>query len=205
MENKVSKALLVALSLVMYFAETTWSAPIINVGTHNLAPNEANQVILVNVTGTDMVAGFNLKAQIGAGLTPGDQPIFQSIDFSGGMWDAYSFTTIGDGPIPGHEQLADFSVMFNGISDKIAANGLVVTMLIDTRGFVSGNFPLMFASTEHGIDSDFLDPDGASISADITNGTIHITPEPVTMSLLGLGGLTLLRRKRITNGGGIRT
>lgn len=184
-----------AVVLVMCVTATTWASPIINVGSHDLLPNEANQIIQVYVTGSDLVAGFNLKAQIGTSATVTDQPVFQSISFTGGMWDVHPNTTMG-GPESGSEQYAAASVVFNNISDSVAANGLVVTMRVNTTGFNSGNFALSFANTDYGQDSEFLAPDGSSVAASITNGTIHITPEPATVALLGLGGLALLRRKR---------
>jgi len=198
MEKTMSKAFVGALVLVLCLASTTWAAPIINVGTYNLLPDTPNQEIILTVTGTDLVAGFNLEAQIGSSIDPADQPVFQDISFTGGMWDAYANSTMG-GIAPGAEQLAFVSVAFNGVNDKVAANGLLVKMTVSTVGITSGDYSLRLSNILDviGEDSYFNAQDASPIAADITNGSIHITPEPATVTLLGLGALALLRRRKV--------
>ena len=40
----------------------------------------------------DKVTGFNLNAQLGDGSGGNPEPNFQSIEFAGGIWDAYPYT-----------------------------------------------------------------------------------------------------------------
>ena len=144
------------------------------------------------------IGRYSLEAQIGSSINPADQPVFQDISFTGGMWDADANSTMGS-IAPGAEQLAFVSVAFSGVNDKVAANGTLVKMTVSTAGFTSGDYSLRLSNILDviGEDSYFNAPDASPIPADITNGSIHITPEPATVTLLGLGALALLRRRKV--------
>ena len=182
---------LVVFSSLIASASAT---PIIDVGTHNLVGNSTNQVVEIYATGTDMVTAFNLRAQIGAdGAAASAAPIFNSIDFSGGIWDASAYTVTGD--IIGDGKYTQMSVAFNPAAE-VAADGLIATLVINTSGFTaSESFDLKLSSSGIGSDSIFVITGGDELAATITNGTI-IIPEPATLSLLALGGLALIRRRR---------
>ena len=188
-----SKALLVSV-VSLSLVSSASAAPMIDVGTHNLAGNSSSQVININISETDLVTGFQLNAQIGDGDGGDAEPVFKSIGFAGGIWDAYPSTVMG-GPISGFEMYVQAGITFNGDNDEVSAQGLIVTLTIDTTGFSSGSFPLMFEATDIPKDSYFLDTDGEKLAATITNGTINV-PEPATLSLLTLGGLALIRRRK---------
>jgi hypothetical protein len=145
----------------------------IDVGVHDLLEGSSGQVVEIYATGTDLVTGFNLQAQLGNGVAPPPEPIFQSIDFSGGLWDAYPHTVMG-GPLAGAEMYAQASVAFNeGV--QVVANGLIATLVIDTSGFAIGeSFALKLSDTDIGQDSDFIVSGGGSLAPQITNGTINI-------------------------------
>jgi len=187
--------LLVALAVTCVLSAAVSAAPIINVGSHDLMENTSGETIQLYVTGTDQVTAFNLKAQIGDGTGPNAEPVFESIAFGGGMWDAYAYTVTG-GPISGAEQFAQASVAFN-TTVSVPADGLLLTLTIDTTGFFDGDsFDLLLKGTEIGSDSDFVVIGGGTLAPDITNGTINVVPEPASMSLLALGGLMALRRRK---------
>ena len=177
------------------------AAPIINVGSHNLQENATGQIVQLFVESdpAEQVTGFNLRAQIGNANGPSTaEPAFDSVSFAGGIWDAHDATIP---PITGlfdppYAMVAQHNVVFTDTGDTVSANGLLVTLGIDTTGFFATDaitsFPLLLAgSPVIAADSDF-----AGVAAVITNGTINIVPEPATMSLLVLGGLGVMARRR---------
>ena len=166
--------LFILLTVLLGVVAGASASPVINVQTHYLPPETSAQAIAIAVSGADMVTGFNLRAQIGDGMGPGAEPVFDSVDFTGGLWDAYPHTTIG-GVISGHEQYAQASVIFGNAGDAVAASGMVVTLLLDTTGFSEGSFDLLLSATDIGQDSDFIVFDGVSLTATITNGTITVS------------------------------
>ncbi len=168
---------------------------VIDVGSHDLQENMSGQTIQLYVTGAAQVTAFNLKAQIGDGTGPNPEPIFEAIAFGGGMWDTHANTVVG-GPIGGAEQFADAYVAFNTTA-SVPANGLLLTLTIDTTGFFDGDsFGLLLEGSEMGVDSNFVVAGGGALAADITNGTINIVPEPASIALMSIGGLLALRRRK---------
>lgn len=189
---------LIIVSVVfMVAAGRAYADPIITVGNYVLAPNEAGQTIKLSVTGGDIVTGVNLRAQLGDGLGPNPEPVFQSIGFGGDIWDAFP-TSASGGPVGGAEQYAQASVVFSGTGKSVAASGDFVTLTIDTTGLSSGTYALQLAGTDIGADTAFIGIGGGDIPATITNGTITIstTPEPGSIALLGMGGVLMLFRRR---------
>lgn len=195
----IRETCLAALVAICALAGTASAAPIINVGSHDLQENTPGQVIYLQVTGTEDVTGFNLRAQIGDGTGPNAEPVFEAIGFGGGMWDAHPNTKIGDGPVVSAEQFAQYSVAFNQNTPAYTAtaDGLLVSLTVDTTGFFDGDsFDLLLKDTQIGADSDLVVIGGGTLAPEITNGTINVVPEPATMSLLALGSLMALRRRK---------
>jgi len=101
---------LMGLVAGLWMASQSIASPLIDVGTIILQANKPGQTAVLLVSGGDAVTGFNLRAQIGDGVNP--SPVFRSISFAGGIWDAYPSTTTGE-LVAGFEQYAQFSVAFN--------------------------------------------------------------------------------------------
>ncbi|MCP4376099.1 MAG: PEP-CTERM sorting domain-containing protein [bacterium] len=180
------------LSLGM-FTSAVFATPIINVGSHQLQPNTAGQTIQLFVSGGDAVAGVNFYAQIdgGGSAVPGGVdvgPIFTNLDILTGT--IFATNNNGQSGGPGYPQLAIGSTVLN--SGSVAADGLLATLTVDTTGVSSGDYAFLLSGTLNG-DTDFAD---VNIYPTITNGTIHVTPEPASMALLGLGSLVVLRTRR---------
>jgi len=164
---------------------TTWNfttvavgGPIIIVGSHDLLPDTANQVVSIFVTGAASVTGINVRAQIGDGTGPLVEPVFDGIDFTGGIWDAHASTTTG-GPVNGAEQFVQASEVFNNSGDDVVADGLVMQFLVDTTGISEGEFELRLEGTQIGANTEFILSGGAPLPIAITNGTLNIVPTTV--------------------------
>lgn len=175
----------------------------VGVGTNPVYADSTGQIVKIYATGfvpgTDpQVTGFNLRAQLGDGPVGGfNEPVFQAIDFSGGIWDAGSTTVSGVGPAPGEEYFAAKSVSFD--SDLwVDADGLIATLVIDTTGYDAGTSFDLILEDPGDWASDYVGQ-----AAVITNGTITLNaiPEPAVMvQLFGLmaagGPLFWLRRRK---------
>ena len=158
------------------------AGPIIDVGSYKLAPNTPGQTITLSVSGDSQVTGFNLRAELGDGLGPNPEPIFQAVGFSGGIWDAFS-TTVAGGVVGAHHQYAQASVVFNATGESVAASGNFVTLTLDTTGLYGGTYALDLADTDIGADSVFIGNGGSDLPATITNGSVTIiTPPPAITS-----------------------
>jgi hypothetical protein len=148
--------------------------PSIEVGTHNLLANATDLEIEIYVSGLDMVTGLNLSAQIGDGAGGAAEPVFQSIDFSGGIWDAFP-TSVSGGVVAGVPQTAQASVVFNNVGDEALADGLLCTLVLDTTGFTAGEtFDLKLQIDGVGQGSEFLVYGGATIVPTVVVGTISL-------------------------------
>ena len=184
------------------------AAIIVNVGDHQLQPDLAGQEISIEVTATDedpKVVGFNLVAQLGDGSGVGS-PIFdgmpdslEAVDFSGGIWDAYTATTSGTAPIGAAPQFAAASVTFNESDISIMPNGVLAKLKVDTTGIFEGEFDLRLAETL-GNPSNFILPGGNQEVPVVSNGKVMIAavPEPSAAALLvaSLAVLPFFRRCR---------
>jgi len=121
------------------------------------------------------VTGFNLDAQIVGASTPK----FQSIDFTGGIWDSHP-TMVGGGPVSGSTQYAQASVIFTNSGDQTQANGLLCTLVVDTTGYAAGqSYALKLAESGIGVDSSFVLYGGAADPAAITNGSLQLSQSSV--------------------------
>ncbi len=163
--------------ILLITAGPLWADPNVVVGDHVLMPDQANQNIILYVSGVDLVTGFNLRAQIGDGSGPSAEPVFQDINFAGGIWDSYPYTTLG-GPIASAEQYAQASVVFNESGQSVDSNGILVELVIDTTGIYDGVYNLNLAGTDIGVDSTFIAVGGAEMPANITNGSIIVQAAP---------------------------
>ena len=166
-----------ALVATWFAANGACAALIVDVGQPNLLPNQPNQAIVLEVSGGDQVTGFNLRAQLGDGLGPNPEPIFQAVDFSGGIWDAFPTFTSG-GPVSGAPQYAQASVIFATKGQQVAANGTIVTLILDTTGIAAGQFQLGLKLTDIGADSVFIGPDDQDIGISVINNTLQVVPQP---------------------------
>ena len=188
-------SIIMALIAGLWTASLAFAAPVIDVGTITLQANKPGQIVPVLVSGGDPVTGFNLRAQIGDGINP--SPIFQSISFAGGIWDAHPSTTTGN-LVAGFDEYAQLSVAFN-TNVTVPATGVLTMLTIDTTGITTDSvYALKLSGVELiGQDSDLLLSGGSTLTPTIKNGTLHVVvPEPSALGLLGIASVMVCLRRR---------
>jgi hypothetical protein len=139
-----------AAALAFAACPFSWGANI-DVGTHVLLPNTANQIVTIHVTGGEQIAGEDFYAQIGDGGAylggSNAKPAFTNVDvLVGTMFAASNNGSYGDpnGTPPGNNA-AHPLIWVDGtstVSGSVPASGLLATLTIDTTGLNSGTFPL---------------------------------------------------------------
>ncbi len=208
----MSKKLSSLLSLgLMLLSVGIVNAASIDVGSHFLQPNTPNQSIMISIApeaGDPTTRGINLRAQLGDGNGLGDEPVFQGalgsfegLDLTGSIWDglASGSTVSGNGvPRTGFGSLGSADLTSDNPAESVAADGKLLTLLIDTTGFSTPDtFDLSLSDTALG-NTSLVAADGSEFTPlQITNGSITIVPEPSGI-LLGVlaGSLLALRGNR---------
>ncbi len=168
--------------------------PVIVVGNNALQPNQAGQFISIYVSGGQAVQGVNFNVKIGDGgtLTGGTDtgPTLQNVDLTSGI-----FAPNNTGQSNGTSPLLWNSVVTTS-SGFVNADGLLAILTVSTVGIPAGTIKSLSLTPDpiFGGNTDF-----AGLSANITNGTISVVPEPSSISLMIVGGImcgSLLYRKR---------
>ena len=176
---------------------------VIDVGSHELVANTANQLVWISIVSTDvgvdpLVKGVSLNAQIGdggviaGGTTEG--PKFQAVDLINGT----IFESSNEGQVSSVETdyLQVWELNTASSQPEVAASGLLVTLTIDTTGYFDGEFDLQLKSTANG--STEFPIQGDTLIPTISDGSIVITgvPEPSSCLVLGFSFATVLFRRR---------
>ena len=190
---KTSVSMLVVCGLVSLASAN--GTPVIDAGVHSLLPNQAGQTVEIFVTGGILVQGLEFNVQIGD-TTAG--PVFEGVDILTGT----IFGPSNDGIFPG--SYITPRVAYQGTTTVqtldvgwgpgfVSTDGLLATLTLDTTGISGGDYNLLLTGTNEG-DTNF-----AGVLADITNGSLSVIPEPLSLSLMLVGsGLLLRRRSRRT-------
>lgn len=158
------------------------SGPTIDVGTIDLLPNTPGQRVTLYIEGAESITGFALKAQIGDGIGPDNEPIFTAVDFTGTIWDSYATDIVG-GPEPGAPQYAQSTVTFQTQGDQVTATGPLVVLEFDTTGILTPGleFDLKLAGTDIGVDSSLIKFSGETVVPHIVNGRIRMKADALVV------------------------
>jgi dockerin type I repeat protein/PEP-CTERM motif-containing protein len=163
---------------VLACASVCWTAPLasaaaINAGMHTLAPNMPGQQVQIHVTGGEAVSGIDLFVQVGdGGVTVGGDdtgPKITNLDLVTGTIFAANHTDIFTDPAP-----LIWGATTTTNSGTVAANGVLVTLTIDTTGITTGQFDLILNPPATGPTA-FAD---TGVVANLTNGSLQIGAAP---------------------------
>ncbi len=191
-----------------------------------LRPNEAGQFIPIRIStaGNDAINAADLFLQIEGGTAPrprfgitsdiegGDPNITAGVLFQGTgfVFDGQSLTA-DEAPKTGfppedHDQLAFFGLSNNSGNTNVAANGILVSLEVDTTGILDGRFNLIdvrnfssFTAFDPNAPASDPDPFFTVNKTETAAGSITIVAIPEPSSAFALAGFTLAifaRRRR---------
>lgn len=178
---------LIVVALISVFNPAA-NAANVAVGNHLLLANTPNQVITIQITGGEQVAGEDFFAQIGDGGAynsgSNSKPAFTNVDIIGGSIFAANNTGAQGDPTVGNAAhpliWADATVTGSG---SVAASGKLATLTIDTTGLSSGSFPLVLTGVASSIGPNnntvLNDSNGLAIPITVQNGTLMVSTLPL--------------------------
>ena len=148
-------------AVVLFCAVTAASAAIVvDVGTHELQPNTADQWISIPITGGEPLVGVTINVQIADGfsIVPSssiDGPNITEVDLLSGIFN-------GNNTGPNHVSAFDqFITDQTSAVSEVTATGILIKLKIDTTGFFYTDtikeWALMLGGTAGG-DSMFVGP-----------------------------------------------
>ncbi|MEO1530100.1 MAG: hypothetical protein AAFX06_32275, partial [Planctomycetota bacterium] len=162
----------------------------------------ASAAIQLHVSGGEQVRGFNFRIASGDGLGDLPEPIFVGIDYAGSIWDSFDTEEFG-GVVDAAPQFLQAGVVLQESNQSVAAEGILATLLVDTRGFDGGQFSIEMENTAIGQPSDFILAGGGTVTPtfDLASITISAIPEPNGSLILSaiFAKLFFGRRKRTTS------
>jgi hypothetical protein len=179
----------IALSLVALLCLASAAQADLNVyaGDWDLLPNTAGQEISVSIAGAGNVTNATVIAEI-VGTSP--FPLFTGGDIVGGT--IFASNNTGS---PSYDfsspQLAYLDVAT--ASGTVDGNGILARLMVSTAGVTGGTFALRLTGSSWGDTAVGTQPPALVA---YHAGSITVTPEPATMTLLLLGGLAVVWRKR---------
>jgi hypothetical protein len=168
--------------------------PTIVVGEYTLMANTPNQRIEIFVSGGQLISGVNLVAQIGdggpelvdSGLPAGsDGPAITSVDLKTGT--IFAGLDVSQVEFPSLPQVRFSSLGIESQNTSVAADGLLVTLTIDTTGISAGSFPLLLDGVLPQLTNGPFATDFAGMMAEITSGQIIVEPASLPADLTGNG------------------
>ena len=176
-------------ALGMALSDVAVGQPIIDVGSHQLAPNQADQQLEISVTGGASVEAMNFNAQIEDGGSAGDAvdvgPRFVDVDLlTGTIFEDNNFGQFGTEVFP---NLVIASTITG--SGAVEAEGLLATLTVDTIGVAPGTYMLSLSNTLNGA-TDFAD-----VTPTLHDGVLHVVPEPSSLAVLSVAAFLLLGRR----------
>ncbi len=178
-----------------------------------LAPNTANQIITLTITGPDAYTDSSLFALVNGGSGPA--PAFTAVfgdnagsiaSLAGSVWNngGGGISSDPNGVRGGGSTGLDLFVGFQtpgGASQT--TNGVYAILTVDTTGINGGDFLVDLGNTTlfNGLD-EFLDPIPAPLQVGSFTISIPVVPEPssIVLGLFAAAGLAAVAIRRRRNG-----
>lgn len=186
--------------MVVFLAAVPASAASIDVGTHYLLPNTPRQPVPIFVTGGETIAGMNLRGIIGGGgaaFGGVEGPGFQEPDgppvvdrpsppdlwrwhtemIAASIWEDHNADGGRMYDLEYRQLVIGNIVAGDNPSDFVTAEGLLVTLLVDTTAFSTGSWDLALrAPPGYSEVTELLDdsPTPRPVPLNITDGVIQI-------------------------------
>ncbi len=150
-------------------------------------------------TGTQDVTDMVLALQMGNGGTVTGNPavpVFSAVDLTGTVWENLSNGYATSSAFPPPDEIIDLNVTAVSGSSPVSGNGLLATVTVDLTGFsTAGNAWDIHLIDDFGTTTQLLEGTG-DVTGQLTSGSLTVVPEPVSLTLLGVGSVALLRRRR---------
>lgn len=99
-------------------------------------------------------------------------------------------------PAGGAKQVAVFSDFSMGFTDAaVPASGVLAVLHVSTVGLAAGTYSILLQDDVNGLVTGLTDANASAIAGGLVAGSFVVTPEPVSLALLGLGALFIRRRR----------
>jgi len=183
--------------LLVALASAAAGAPIeidLALENYQLQPDAPDQTILISVSdkqGGTTVSGVNFRLRLDDGISPGDSPAprITAIDLIGDDTNPTIFYGNANPPVDpdGEPDAWPYyeARIVTTAAGSVPADGLLAIVTLDATGVFSGSWDLILGDPG-GFPTSF--PDAA---VDLEPGTLHVVPEPATLTLLLIAAATL--------------
>lgn len=186
--------LYLVIALLLGVTSMARAALRIDVGRHTVPAGSNLWQIPIQITGGDLVTDMAGAVQLGwdggtlVGGEPG--PVIKAVSYTGSIWagapggfDAFSTIAAGN-------QLLDPNVSLRVGDQKVAGQGLLLTLTIDVTGYSPGLYELRLAQVQ-GMATTFQNA-GVEVPVTIANGVIAvgttIPASPPRLSVVAVAG-----------------
>lgn len=192
----LAKSVLLVLTLLCAAVASFADTYAITVGDHDLLPDQAGQTVEIYCSGGGAFEMVDFRLRVGNGTAVPAKPVIESVDLlTGTMFQTNNFGGQDDSLAEPYHITSSVMAL-----SEAACDGLIATVTLDTTGLTAGSWTLALGHTGggptelYGLDQNFLP---VLLGTTLTDGTITIVPEPLSLGLLGSGmGMLLMRRRR---------
>lgn len=137
------------------------------------------------------IAATSLATYSSADVVFGSDDGLTIMDFT---WNTPGVTRFFDSIAADPAYASAIKIGYFGTESPSPSSQLLGTLTVDATGLADGEYNIVVNAENDGGASKVTS--GTDVDLLFGGATVNITPEPMTLSLLGLGALALLRRRR---------